>query len=280
MPKQLYLLDTVNAIQNYDTFLRNETHHTFNVLFPFKFPIINIKSITLKSVQMPFRILTTRQETASINFYIKFNYGSFNNKKITIDLSEKQYTNIDDILTRINEITEELLYIYSYTGVTISFSAQSIQFSDKRIAITHNCSYIEIEKTPFTTDVLGFNSRLISNGIALYGTSPYNLNGSGDPCIYMNITNLPIMNHNIPSKYTFKIPLDGKSISNNILYYNDPYENQTIYFNDSNFVLDKLNIVICDRNGCQLMGYYNWSFTLIIDYDDDNKQIEYLNIYN
>jgi hypothetical protein len=91
---------------------------------------------------------------------------------------------------------------------------------------------------------------------------------------------IPIMNNNIPSKYTFKIPLDGKSISNNILYYNDPYENQTIYFNDSNFVLDKLNIVICDRNGCQLMGYYNWSFTLIIDYDDDNKQIEYLNIYN
>ena len=88
------------------------------------------------------------------------------------------------------------------------------------------------------------------------------------------------MNNNIPSKYTFIIPLDGKYISNNILYYNDPYENQTIYFNDSNFVLDKLNVIICDRYGVQLMGYYNWSFTLIIDYDDDNKQIEYLNIYN
>ena len=121
MPKQLYLLDTVNSSPNYDTLLTYTTHHPFNVLFPFKFPIINIKSITLKSVQMPFRILTTRQETASINFYIKFNYGSFNNKKITIDLSEKQYTNIDDILTRINLYINNAISYYSYTGVTIYF---------------------------------------------------------------------------------------------------------------------------------------------------------------
>jgi hypothetical protein len=226
---------------------------------------------------MPYRLLTTRKNY--IEFYIKFNKGAFNNAIITIDMGEKQYTNIDDILTRINLYINNAISYYSYTGVTISFAAQNIQFPDKTIIVTHNCSYLEIEKTPFTVDVLGFNSRLISDGVELYATSPYNFN-AGDPCLYMNITNLPIMNNNIPSKYTFIIPLDGKYISNNILYYNDPYENQTIYFNDSNFVLDKLNVIICDRYGVQLMGYYNWSFTLIIDYDDDNKQIEYLNIYN
>ena len=115
--------------------------------------------------------------------------------------------------------------------------------------------------------------------VALYAVSPINLY-AGDPCLYMNITNLPMMNNNIPSYYTFKIPLDGKSISNNILYYNDPFENQTIYFNDSNFVLDKINVNICDRYGYQLLGYYNWSFTLIIDYNEDNKTVEFLNLNN
>ena len=90
------------------------------------------------------------------------------------------------------------------------------------------------------------------------------------------------MNNNTPGYYTFKIPLNSSNFNNNTLHYNDAYENQTIYFNDSNFVLDKLNVVIYDRFGGPLIGYNNWSFTLIIDYDDNigKNQIEYLNIYN
>ena len=56
--------------------------------------------MTLKSVEMPYRLLTTRN--SNIEFNITFSYGSFNNAIITIDMAERQYTNIDIILTRIN----------------------------------------------------------------------------------------------------------------------------------------------------------------------------------
>ena len=53
------------------------------------------------------------------------------------------------------------------------------------------------------------------------------------------------------------------------------------FFNNSNFTLDKINIVVYDRYGTQLIGYNNWSLTLLIEYEDDNNnQIEYLNINN
>ena len=283
MPKQLYLMDTVNSIRNYDAKYEGNQGlgaHTFNVLFPLRFPIRNIKSITLKSVEMPYRLLNSKSDNGTKNFNIKFSYGAFVNALLPISLSEKQYTDIDELISRINNEIILSKDFYGYTGLNITFSAVNVQFPDRTVAVTHNCSYIEIEKTPFTVDVLGFNNRLSMENVALYGVSPINLYAK-DPCLYMNITNLPIMNNNTPSYYTFKIPLDPKSISNNILYYNDPYENQTIYFNDSNFVLDKINVNVCDRYGYQLTGYYNWSFTLIIDYDEDNnKTVEFLNLNN
>ena len=49
MPKQLYLLDTVNSIRNYESNYEGNSNigaHSFNVLFPLRFPVRNLKSIT------------------------------------------------------------------------------------------------------------------------------------------------------------------------------------------------------------------------------------------
>ena len=77
--------------------------------------------------------------------------------------------------------------------------------------------------------------------------------------------------------YTFKIPLNN--VVNNIVYYNETAEHQTVYFNDNSYKLDKLNIMIYDRIGAQLTGFNNWTLTLLIEYDDDNySKTEFLNL--
>ena len=133
------------------------------------------------------------------------------------------------------------------------------------------------------TSILGFIKPppLITTNGTLTGSAPINLYAV-DTCIYMHIANLPVMNNNtfsyfgIPT-YTFKIPLN--SIVNNTIYFNDTNEHQKIFFNESSYVLDKLNIIIYDRTGCVLTGFYDWTMTLLIEYDEKPQQtIEYLNL--
>ena len=282
MPKELYLLDTVNCVRNYDPFMDNyltHPYHSFNVLFPLKSPLRNLKSISLKSVEMPFTLFTTRSMNNSYKIDITFTYGSFDNVKLPIVLAEKQFADIAALLTLINsQITAQLA---SYTGVSISFQTMKTLYNNDVCKIAHNCVSLAIENNPLTFDILGYTNRFsASNSVALISNSPMNINAI-DTCLYMNISNLPIMNNNIQKNSTFKIPLSTYDISNNILYYKDNYENQAIYFNNSNFTLDKINIVVYDRYGTQLIGYNNWSLTLLIEYEDDNNnQIEYLNINN
>ena len=56
MPKELYFFDTINAIKIYDNYTgsyNNNYYHTYNVYFPLKTPLQNVKRITLKSVEIP-----------------------------------------------------------------------------------------------------------------------------------------------------------------------------------------------------------------------------------
>ena len=82
MPKETHFYDTINATRNYDTrggqtgYVR---YHSYNVTFPLRSPLINLKSITLKSVEMPMNVnLTTlRGSNLSSNFKITFTYNAF-----------------------------------------------------------------------------------------------------------------------------------------------------------------------------------------------------------
>ena len=91
----------------------------------------------------------------------------------------------------------------------------------------------------------------------------------------MQISNITIVNSNsfgkfIISPYTFKIPLNN--IINNTIYLKDTTDHQKIYFNDSSFLLNKLNIVIDGRVGESLTEYYDWASTFIIKYSENNAQ--------
>ena len=85
--------------------------------------------------------------------------------------------------------------------------------------------------------------------------------------------------NNSNNSYTFKVPLNN--VRNGTVYLYDKLDHQTIYFNKSNFILNKFDIIVVDRLGEILTGYYNWTFSLIIDYAENNiNEQQFLNINN
>ena len=69
---------------------------------------------------------------------------------------------------------------------------------------------------------------------------------------------------------------------NGTVYFNDTLDHQTLFFNNTNFVLNKFDIVVVDRLGALLVGHHNWTFSLILDYktENNNNEQQFLNINN
>jgi len=272
--KDVYMLDTANATKIYDTFIGPidlNYYHSFNCYFAFS-AIKNVKKITLKSVEMPITLPTVRQQNSSDNIKFTFSYGSFNNISISVNLPLSENTTISSLLTDINTSISSALS--SYAGVSIVFSSVSAYLGNI-CSITYNCSSFTLEKTPLIIYILGFTNRYTSTNSPLQSTAPISLYGI-DNIIYITFPNIP--NSNINSKFNgFKLPITNKT--NDIIYYNDSTEHQSISLNNSNFTLDKLNILVLDRLGCQLTGYQNFTMSLIIEYDEEQQQ-QFLNFNN
>ena len=275
MPKELYMLDTINAKKIYDNFIGPfdlNYYHPFNCYFPFT-AIKNVKRITLKSIEMPLTLLTVRFQNSSTNIKFIFSYGAFNNISISVNLSPTTYTTIALLLTDLN--TQITAALASYSGVSIVFSSVSSNIGN-RCSITYNCTSFTLLDTPLSNYILGFTNKYTSIESPLQSTAAINLYGI-DNIIYITFPNIP--NNNINSKYIgFKLPIIN--IINNTLYYSDSTEHQSIILNDSNFTLDKLNILVLDRLGRQLTGFYNFTMSLIIEYENETTQEEFLNFNN
>ncbi len=285
MPKETHFYDTINGIRNYDTASNNYNYHSFNVTFPLRLPIINLKSITLKSVEMPINLTTARTANSSSTFFIKFTYSG-SPYQILVDINISNYDSISSLLNAITEKIDLATSFLNSVGFFVSVYPIPIE-QGFYCMFDHNCTIIEIEDTPLTRNILGFTIFTYTiDGIDFLGQSPINLNAQSpvnlntiDSCVYIKVINLPVMNNNNIDGYTFKVPLNN--IVNGTVYFNDTLDHQTIYFNKSNFVLNKFDIVVVDRLGAQLTGYYNWTFSLIIDYsENNNNEPQFLNINN
>ena len=298
MPKDFYYFDTINATKNYDSYYSGlNSNHPYNIFFPLKAPIRNLKRITLKSVEMPLNLYSARIENGTTSMGLTFSYTSpsgviLSNKYINYLIQGGVYTpsSLVSVLNTslssfVNTYNNNDLKVVSYvtaSGVinyvpgSLSINigtAQSI-FNTTICSITHNCTLITLDNTPLTNYILGYTNRFTtSSSIALTSNSPINVSGF-DTCIYLTFPNIPNTNNN-NNFIGFKLPTNNAN--NSTLFYNDSFEHQSIEFNKTNFVLDKINVVITDRLGNPLMGYFNWTFSLIIE-SDESLTYEYLNL--
>jgi hypothetical protein len=276
--QEIYFLDTINATRNYDSIIAAvdaNSYHSFNVSFPFKYPLKNLKSIALKSVEMPLNLYTLRPENGSCKLGLTFTYSTYTDIYLQFDVNDGIYTTISSLITKINTAITAQANFASYTGLNITFGTLSV-FGTNVCSITNNCTSLTIDETPFSKYILGYTNRFKSTSSqALTSNSPINLTNI-DTCIYLQLPNLPNTN-NTNLFAGFKLPTNNVA-NNTTLFYNDSEEHQSITFNNTSFILDKINIVVSDRLNIPLTGYFNWTMSLIIEHDDNTQQ--FLNYNN
>ena len=162
-----------------------------------------------------------------------------------------------------------------YPGLSITFGTFSI-WNTTMCSISNNCTSLKIENTPLSNYILGYTNRYQStDSVALDANSPINLTIL-DSSIYIQLPNIPNTN-NFNSFTGFKLPIKDTP-NNSTLFYSDSEEHQSITFNSTSFILDKINVVVVDRLNTQLTGYFNWTMSLIIEHDDNTQQ--FLNFNN
>jgi hypothetical protein len=279
MPKAIYFFDTVNATKNYDSLLGGTNgiyYHPYNVYFPLKTPLPNVRRITLKSVEMPLTLYTIRIENGTNKIGLTFTYSTFTNIYKSFTVSPGIYT-VATLISTINSTLTSTLGP-TYTGLSITFTQFVSTYNTTICSINHNCTTLTIDDTPLSNYILGYTNRFTSqSSFPLGGHSPININ-SVDTCIYLQIPNIP--NTNNSNSFTgFKLPTNNTA-NNSTLFYNDSEEHQSIVFNSTPFILDKINVYITDRLGFPLTGYFHWTFSLIIEYDDTTEQRQFLDFNN
>ena len=277
MSKDVYFFDTINAIKNYDSFIgsiNNNFYHSYNCYFPLKNPIKNVKRITLKTVEMPLNLYTIRMENGVYKMGLTFSYSTYNNVYISFFVSVGNYTTAT-LLANINSQLSSTLGS-TYGSLSIVFNTLNV-YSGVCCQITNNCTSLTIDNNILTNNILGYTNRFNSISTQpLISNSPINVNAI-DTCIYIQFPNLPNTNNN-NNFYNFKLQL--YNVYNGTLSFNA--EHQSLFFNNTPFILDKINILVTDRLGQPLTGYYNWTFSLIIEYDEptNNNKVHFLNFNN
>jgi hypothetical protein len=286
MPKQLYLLDSNNATSK-STLKYLDGPDYFNISYQFKFPIQKLKKITLKTAEIPLLMHQQRLENTSVNFNFTFSYSTYSNIYVKCELVPKSDRTLAQLISDLNATINAMLANHSVTnfitaGVNISLIQVSniVSINQTSLGITNNCTSIIIDDTILASKILGFSNKVFTpaTGNALKSTPQLNI----DNLLYIKISNIPIANNNLLLPYTFKIQIPSSWTSSQTIFYNDPYEQQSIDFYSTSAFLDKLDIQIVDKYGYPISGYYNWTCTLLIESEDDNtnNKIEFLNIYN
>ena len=277
MPKELYFIDSNIGTKNNDPIVGasdpNYFYHTFNFYFPLKIPLQNVSRIILKSVEIPLILPTVRYTNGTVLINIMYSISTYTNVVKQIFVPPNTYTQ-STLISAINSAITNAALIGSPSIVfsTVLNSTTGLY----NAVITHNCTSLTIYSSYLTSYLLGLGQATITSSSTITGTYSINVNAI-DTCLYMQITNLPVMNNNI-FPFTFKIPLNN--VVNNTVYLNDVKEHQEIIFNTNTFILDKLNVVILDRLGNVLAGYFNWTFSLIIEHDENKETIQFLNFNN
>ena len=257
--KQLLHFDSINATQITDTALNSST--PFKCYWTLKNPIKKIKSLSLKSVELPILFYNVRSSNSTNTFTFTFTYSSWTNQAVTVTITESNYT-ITTLLSALN--TAISTAITSYSGLTLTISNNS---TTNKLYFTTNASSMSFNSSQLITNMLGFTSgsQTISAS-SIYSSGVYNVNL--DNYLNMYFYNIPNESTNVNGfNSTFKVPCNATF--QQVLYVNENSNfKQLISLKDDYFVLNALYVQIYDRFGYSLNpNNGNYSFTLEITYD-------------
>ena len=277
MNKKLLFFDSEDGTKNYDinaTDSNIKYYHPYNLYFRLSNPIININRIILKSVEMPIALYNIRNSGTMNLFSVNWSIGGYNSTgewRITAGF----YPTISNLLSS-GGVGSAITNIVSASGFPCSMSITSITANNgfTVVQLTHNATSFTINDSFFMNNILGFSSGTYTSS-PVVGTTPINI--FTDTHLYMFISNIQSNNNN-NKQVTFKIPLGSYSSPPSYTHYEETNEQQQITISNDSFILDKLNIIINDKFGYAITGYLDWSFSIFIEYDNNNTRQEFLNL--
>jgi hypothetical protein len=223
-----------------------------------------VKSISLKSVELPILFSNLRVENNSYQMTFSFTYSTYTVVSARIVIGAKNFTSAADLIAAINS---------AFTSYTVSYGALSIQFAldsnFPRINLITNATTLTIfNSSMLFNTIMGFNAtnQVSFTAGTYYATSYYNL--SPDNYLIMQIMNVNTPYVNATGMVgTFKIPING--VQGSVIYFaeNGGFK-QEIENKDTHMVFDKLTIRITDRWGVPIDPKGgDFSFTLGFTYD-------------
>lgn len=279
MTKTLLLLDSTDGVNNYDGKASDVNYyHPYNLYFPFSSPISNINKIILKSIEMPVSLPNLRSTNTSTIISLTYSIGAITDKTYSFDIGAGFFTGLVPLLSSINNGFTTLNTTSGSGAPSITFTTSTNDYSQTVLTITHNCTSIKFNNTVLTNYILRLpqTANTTSPIITKYLPTLY-----PETHLYMYIANLPtkIINN---KQASFKIPLSNgytSATTATTLFYSDTNEHQSLTITSNNFSLDKLDIRIVDKFGYNVTGYYHWSLSLIVEYDDTIEQ-QFLNFNN
>ena len=257
--KQILLLDSNDGIQNYDNNASEyNNYHSYNLYFPLSIPLLNVKSISLKYVEIPINLPNVRKYTGNSELSFSFvKDGATTN--FTYWVNTGYYTTMNDFIPAVRGgfTTINIAVGGPRPNISLSTTINSLGYTVSYI--THSCTSLTFKNTVLNRVLLGLQTDTPLTS-SITGLFPINLNP--DTHFYMHLSNIPIFNLN-NKQATFKIPLLDKNIDNSKLYYNEKDENQTNY--EINKDIDKISIIMYDQFGFPLIGYDDWAVEFFIE---------------
>ena len=243
--------DTINS--NYDPSL-NDPFRTSMILSN---PIAGVRSINLKSIELPIGFFNVRVSGTLNQVTI-----SLNNVNYTITLVSKNYTTISSLCTDINTAFTSVNFGVS-TTVTFTASGNYVNVSITSTGITQ----FSIVNTLLSQYVLGLrstNTAVIASSTSATISSTNIWNLGCDNYLNMFLENIPVggnSNHN-GKLCSFKISLNG--VNGMVMFNND--ENlfkQSVHISDEYYILREMKVVMYDRFGNNLSNNgLDYSFSL------------------
>jgi hypothetical protein len=260
------LLDSKYAVPNQvassNQFLLQSS---YDAQFNLSSPLSNVKTISLKSIEMPLAIHNVRAINGSNYISLIFSFSTYVKQPLIISVVDGYYT-IDALIVAINNAINANITMYPYFSLSLQIDS-TVNLPKQKVLFALNGSYLAFHDSILLTEMLGFESTQVFQFPQSSAITAQNyVNMDIETHYIMSINNVFSESHHFLNRpATFKIPFDN--IINGILYYNDKHPLQSINLGSDNLVINKLDVTIYDKWGFVVLGYNcNYCFTLLIDY--------------
>ena len=226
-------------ILHFDTLLGQYNNSVYDCTFILSNPIRNVQKIYLKSIEIPISFNNIRVSNGTNTFKIN---------GFILTINENSYTSITTLLNDINIKVHLVL-----PNVTFGVENQKVVMTTNTTITFNNSRLLSV--------ILGFTK--VSYPNTSFAENNYLLGYDNYISIYFQ--DLPVKSTN-NQLISYKIPLNAV---NGMVYYMEELNSfsQFIEITDSNYILNRIRVIIYDRFGCILTNGLDYSFSLAINYN-------------